>query len=172
MQGVKKRSEFLNGVICKEGCALSIFVSTLHPGCSVSSYGQIPENSKLPPKKRNRVGGEGGGGEIRTLRGLGFSPCGVRKNTSAPRTKAPLFKRLPSCTSTKYILGSVSTPPPSPGANHTATNSSEAPRDWALGGTVVVTISPSPPARACAAAARFPQRLPEPRCREEGGLRG
>lgn len=56
------------------------------------------------------------------------------------RTKAPLFKRFPSCTSTKYILGRVfSLLHPSPGANHMVTNSSEAPWDWHCRGSALVT---------------------------------
>lgn len=104
MQGVKKWSGILNGVSCTDVRFTLLCQLYIHVVWFVLIE-QIPENSKLSPKKRHRVGG--GGGEIRTIRGLGFWPCGVWKNTSAPRTKAPLFKCLPSCTSTKYILGAV-----------------------------------------------------------------
>lgn len=56
------------------------------------------------------------------------------------RTKAPLFKCFPSCTSSKYILGRVfSFLHPSPGANHAVTNSPEAPWDWHGRGPALVT---------------------------------
>lgn len=92
----------------------------------------------VPPSPHPHQTREYGVGEIGVW--LKFFTLAELRKTLQHEDKAPLFKSLPSCTSTKYILGRMfSFLHPSPGANHTVTNSSEAPGDWHSGGEASVT---------------------------------
>lgn len=130
---MKKCLNFLSVSVFQQECVLPISVSAQPQNGSVPSattnHGKFstfgirasPEEEHMEGEKKKSVGG-------------GWSPphhpppCGVKKKTWAWGQKLPCFKRFPSCTSTKYILGRVfSFLHPSPGANHRVTNSSEAP---------------------------------------------